>query len=112
VLLRDGGVIAPGYDAELDELRNLSEHGDQYLLDMESRERERTGIANLKISYNRVHGYYIEVSRGQAGKVPVGLPAPPDPQGRRALHHPRAQGTRGQGAERPRPQPGAGKAAL
>jgi DNA mismatch repair protein MutS len=71
VLLRDGGVIAPGYDAELDELRHLSEHGDQYLLDMERRERERTGIANLKISYNRVHGYYIEVSRGQAGKVPL-----------------------------------------
>jgi DNA mismatch repair protein MutS len=71
VQLRDGGVIAPGYDAELDELRHLSEHGDQYLLDMENRERERTGIANLKISYNRVHGYYIEVSRGQAGKVPL-----------------------------------------
>ncbi|HSJ47892.1 MAG TPA: DNA mismatch repair protein MutS, partial [Gammaproteobacteria bacterium] len=71
VLLRDGGVIAAGYDPELDELRNLSEHGDQYLLDMEGRERARTGIANLKISYNRVHGYYIEVSRGQAGKVPL-----------------------------------------
>ncbi|MCW9059046.1 MAG: DNA mismatch repair protein MutS [Gammaproteobacteria bacterium] len=71
VLLRDGGVIAAGYDSELDELRNLSEHGDQYLLDMEARERTRTGIANLKISYNRVHGYYIEVSRGQAGKVPL-----------------------------------------
>ena len=71
MLLRDGGVIAPGYDADLDELRNLSEHGDQYLLDMERRERERTGIANLKISYNRVHGYYIEVSRGQAGKAPL-----------------------------------------
>ena len=71
VLLRDGGVIAAGYDAELDELRNLSEHGDQYLLDMETRERERTGIHNLKISYNRVHGYYIEVSRGQADKVPM-----------------------------------------
>ncbi len=71
VLLRDGGVIAPGYDAELDELRDLSEHGDQFLLDMETRERQRTGIATLKISYNRVHGYYIEVSRAQSDKVPL-----------------------------------------
>ena len=71
VLLRDGGVIAPGYDAELDELRDLTEHGDQFLLDMETRERERTGISTLKIRYNKVHGYYIEVSRGQADKVPL-----------------------------------------
>ncbi len=69
-LLRDGGVLATGYDATLDELRNLSEHGDQILVDMEQRERVRSGIANLKISYNRVHGYYIEVSRLQADKVP------------------------------------------
>jgi DNA mismatch repair protein MutS len=71
VLIRDGGVIASGYDADLDEYRNLSEHGDQYLVDMEARERERTGIATLKISYNRVHGYYIEVSRLQADNVPL-----------------------------------------
>jgi DNA mismatch repair protein MutS len=71
VLVRDGGVIAEGYDTELDELRELSEHGDQYLLDMEERERQRTGIGNLRIRYNRVHGYYIEVSRGQADKVPM-----------------------------------------
>ena len=70
LLIRDGGVLATGYDATLDELRNLSEHGDQLLLDMEQRERERSGIATLKISYNRVHGYYIEVSRLQADKVP------------------------------------------
>ncbi len=70
VLLRDGGVIAPGYDAELDELRRLSEQSDQVLLDMEAAERERSGIANLKIRYNRVHGYYIEVSRSQAERVP------------------------------------------
>ncbi|HHJ14428.1 MAG TPA: DNA mismatch repair protein MutS [Gammaproteobacteria bacterium] len=69
-LLRDGGVIAEGYDEELDELRRLSEQGDQVLLDMEARERERSGIANLKIRYNRVHGYYIEVSRAQAERVP------------------------------------------
>ncbi len=69
-LVRDGGVLAAGYHAELDELRMLSEHGDACLLDMEARERERTGIANLKIRYNRVHGYYIEVSRLQADRVP------------------------------------------
>jgi DNA mismatch repair protein MutS len=70
VLLRDGGVIATGYDSQLDELRDLSDHGDQVLLDMEQAERERTGISNLKIRYNRVHGYYIEVSRLQADRVP------------------------------------------
>ncbi|MCO6414458.1 MAG: DNA mismatch repair protein MutS [Thiogranum sp.] len=69
-LLRDGGVIATGYDAELDELRRLSENSDQVLVDMEARERERSGIANLKIRYNRVHGYYIEISRSQADSVP------------------------------------------
>jgi len=71
VLIRDGGVLAAGYDTSLDELRDLSEHGDRFLLDFETRERERTGIANLKISYNRVHGYYIEVSRAQTDKVPL-----------------------------------------
>ena len=70
VLIRDGGVIAPEYDPELDELRGLSEHADQYLLDLETRERARTDIANLKVNFNRVHGYYIEVSRTQSGKVP------------------------------------------
>ena len=62
--------IAEGYDAELDELRALSQNADQFLLDLEQRERERTGIANLKVSYNRVHGYYIEISRGQSDEVP------------------------------------------
>jgi DNA mismatch repair protein MutS len=70
VLLRDGGVIAAGYDGGLDELRELSEHGDRVLVEMEQAERERTGIGNLKIRYNRVHGYYIEVSRLQADHVP------------------------------------------
>ena len=69
-LLRDGGVIAAGYDAELDELKRLSEQSDQVLLDMEEQERQRSGINNLKIRYNRVHGYYIEVSRSQAEHVP------------------------------------------
>ncbi len=70
LLIRDGGVIADGYDPDLDELRHLAEHGDQFLLDLEARERARTGISTLKVSYNRVHGYYIELSRAQADKVP------------------------------------------
>ena len=71
VVIRDGGVIAEGYDSELDELRGLSENAGQYLVDLEQRERARTGIANLKVNYNRVHGYYIEVSKTQSGNVPA-----------------------------------------
>ncbi|WP_295390014.1 DNA mismatch repair protein MutS [uncultured Thiodictyon sp.] len=70
MLIRDGGVIAPGYDAELDQLRTLSTDADQFLLDLETRERERTGIAALKVGYNRVHGYYIELGRARADQVP------------------------------------------
>ncbi|WP_435685842.1 DNA mismatch repair protein MutS [Sedimenticola selenatireducens] len=70
MLIRDGGVLAEGYDSELDELRNLSQNADQFLLDLEIREKERTGIANLKVSYNRVHGYYIEISRSKSEQVP------------------------------------------
>jgi DNA mismatch repair protein MutS len=70
MIIRDGGVIAAGYDAELDELRDLSENAGQFLVDLETRERERTGIANLKVNYNRVHGFYIELSRVQAEKAP------------------------------------------
>jgi DNA mismatch repair protein MutS len=70
VLIRDGGVLATGYDAELDQLRDLSSNADRFLLDLEERERERTGILNLKVAYNRVHGYYIEVSRSQTDAVP------------------------------------------
>ncbi len=69
--LSDGGVIADGHDAELDELRRLSTHADQFLIDLETRERERSGIPTLKVGYNRVHGYYIEISKGQADKAPV-----------------------------------------
>ena len=71
MLIRDGGVIAAGYDDELDELRGIAENADQYLVDLEQRERERTGIATLKLGYNRVHGYYIEISKAQADKAPV-----------------------------------------
>ncbi len=70
VLLRDGGVIAEGYDSGLDELRRISTNADQFLVDMETRERARTGIANLKVGYNRVHGFYIELTRGQAAAAP------------------------------------------
>ncbi|NNF16812.1 MAG: DNA mismatch repair protein MutS, partial [Gammaproteobacteria bacterium] len=70
-LIRDGGVIAPGYDPDLDELRNLSAHADQFLQDLEQRERTRTGVATLKVGYNRVHGFFIELGRTHADKVPV-----------------------------------------
>jgi DNA mismatch repair protein MutS len=71
VLIRDGGVIAEGYNEELDNIRNLSKNADQFLIDLEKLEKERTGIATLKVGYNRIHGYYIEISRGQSEKAPV-----------------------------------------
>ncbi|MBC8056352.1 MAG: DNA mismatch repair protein MutS [Rhizobiales bacterium] len=71
VLLRDGSVIAPGFDAELDELRGIGQNCDAFLLELETRERSRTGIANLRVQFNKVHGFYIEVSQGQASKVPA-----------------------------------------
>ncbi|SCB24757.1 DNA mismatch repair protein MutS [Cupriavidus alkaliphilus] len=69
-VVRDGGVIARGFDTELDELRDISENCGQFLIDLEARERARTGIANLRVEFNRVHGFYIEVTNGQADKVP------------------------------------------
>ena len=71
LLARDGGVIAEGHDAELDELRQLSTHADQFLVDLEAREREATGIATLKVGYNRIHGYFIELPRVQAEQAPA-----------------------------------------
>ncbi|MDR5876341.1 DNA mismatch repair protein MutS [Halomonas sp. CUBES01] len=71
VVIRDGGVIAPGYDAELDEHRGLAENAGDYLVQLETRERERTGLANLKVGYNRVHGYFIELPRAQAQQAPA-----------------------------------------
>ncbi|MBH0003725.1 DNA mismatch repair protein MutS [Pseudoalteromonas sp. SWYJZ12] len=71
VLIRDGGVIAPGYNSELDEWRNLSKGATDVLDQLELRERERTGISTLKIGYNRVHGFFIEVSRANAHLVPA-----------------------------------------
>ncbi len=70
VLLRDGNVIAEGFDAELDELRQIRDHAGQFLIDLEIQERENTGIHTLKIGYNRVSGYYIELSRAQAEQAP------------------------------------------
>jgi DNA mismatch repair protein MutS len=70
-LLREGGAIADGYDADLDELRRLSTHADQYLVELERRERAATGIATLKVGYNRVHGYYIEFGKAHAEKAPA-----------------------------------------
>ena len=69
-LLREGGVIASGYDAELDELRGINDNCGAFLVELEARERERTGIANLKVEYNRVHGFYIEITHANAGKAP------------------------------------------
>ena len=71
VLIRDGGVIAPGYNAELDEWRALHDGATDYLANLELQEREKTGIPNLKISYNKVHGFYIEVNKSYASQVPV-----------------------------------------
>jgi len=71
VIIRDGGVIAEGYDSELDELRQISTNAGDYLLEIERREREATGIPTLKVGYNRVHGYYIEISRAQSERAPT-----------------------------------------
>ena len=70
VLLRDGNVIAEGYDGELDELRKIRDHAGQFLIDLEIKERELSGIPTLKIGYNRVSGYYIELTRAQAEQAP------------------------------------------
>ena len=71
LLIRDGGVIAEGYNAELDEWRTLSAGATKYLENLEQRERESTGIDTLKIGFNAVHGYYIQISQGQAHKAPI-----------------------------------------
>ena len=70
ISLRDGGYIAPGYNSELDELRGLSNQGRDWLIALEEEEKKRTGISNLKVGYNRVHGYYIEISKAAKGEIP------------------------------------------
>ena len=109
-MLRDGGVIADGYDAELDELRAICRRtAGSFLIDLEARERARTGIPNLRVAYNRVHGYYIEVTQRARGEGARRLPPPPDAEERRALHHAGAEDVRGQGAVRARPRARAGE---
>lgn len=71
MLIRDGGVIAEGYHPELDSLRDLSQNTERFLVELEQRERQRTGLANLKVGFNRVQGFFIELSRNHAEKVPV-----------------------------------------
>ncbi len=71
MLIRDGGVIAPGYSEELDELRSISENAGAILVDIETRERERTQLSTLRVKYNRVHGYYIELSRRESDQAPA-----------------------------------------
>ena len=70
VVIRDGGVIAPGYDEELDELRGISQNASDFLIQLEQQEREATGLSSLKVGYNRVHGYHIEISRTQSDQAP------------------------------------------
>ena len=81
LLVRDGGVFREGFDPALDELRGLSTNADAYLLDLETREKARTGIETLKVAYNRVHGFYIEVGKSHTAKIPV------DYQRRQTLTH-------------------------
>lgn len=71
VLIRDGGVIAPGFNQELDELRSISDNAGDFLIQLEQKEREKTGLSTLKVGYNRIHGYYIEISRIQADNAPT-----------------------------------------
>ena len=71
VVIRDGGILAAGYDEELDELRGISENAGEYLVHIERRERGATGLSTLKVGYNRVHGYYIEISRQQSDQAPA-----------------------------------------
>ncbi len=71
VMLRDGGVIADGFDADLDELRGIAQHSDRFLLELEARERQRTGITNLRVQFNKVHGFFIEVTQSNLDRVPA-----------------------------------------
>ncbi len=100
VTLADGGVIRQGLDPELDELRGLSTTGRQRIAAIEERERERTGISSLKVRFNSVFGYYLEVTRANLKAVPAGLRAQTNPRQRRAFHHARAQRTRDQDPHR------------
>ena len=103
--LADGGAIRAGFHAELDELRDLSQNGQQYIAQIEARERQRTGIQSLKVRFNNVFGYYIEITRANHAPGPGRLRAQADAGQRRALHHAGAEGLRAQGAGRRREDP-------
>ena len=92
ILLTDGGLIRDGYHAELDELRSISSTGKQFIAALETRERTRTGIQNLKVKFNNVFGYYIEVSKSNLGLGAGGLRTEADPGRRRTFHDAGAQG--------------------
>ena len=104
-LARDGGVVRDGVDPELDDLRGISRSGQQRIAEMEEAERARTGISSLKIRFNRVFGYYIEISQSNLAQRAGRLPPQADDRRRRAVHHPGAQGLRGEGARRRRAHP-------
>ena len=87
ISLSDGGVIQSGVDQELDQLRDLSRNSKQFLAQIEQRERQRTGIASLKVKFNSIFGYYLEVSKANLHLAPRGLRAQADPGQRGALHH-------------------------
>ena len=100
ISVRDGGMIRPGYNAELDTLRRATTEGKDWIAALEATERERTGIKSLKVGYNNVFGYYIEISRTNLELVPARLYPQADAGQRRTLHHPGAEGIRGDGAGR------------
>ena len=104
--VREGKFIRPGYSEEVDRLRNVIDHGAEMLADLETRTKEQTGIKNMKVSYNKVFGYYIEVAKSQTGPGAPGLGPEADHRQRRAVHHPGAEGP---GAHHPlRPGQGGG----
>ena len=111
-MLRDGDVIAAGYDAELDELRRIATHTDEFLLELEQRERERTGIAGLKLGYNRVQGFFIEITRKDAERVPKDYIRRQTVKSAERFITAELQELRGQGAGRARAVAGARDGAL
>ena len=110
--LRDGGVIAAGYDAELDELRLLGSNTEQFLLDLERRERERTGLSSLKLGFNRVQGFFIEVNRSQADAVPKDYLRRQTVKSAERFITPELKILRGQGSGSARARPGAREGAV
>lgn len=112
VLVRDGGVIAPGYNEELDEWRALADGATDYLDRLEIRERERTGLDTLKVGFNAVHGYYIQISRGQSHLAPINYVRRQTLKKRRTLHYSGTERVRRQSSDVKRQSTGAGKTAV